>query len=756
MKRSLGLASLLCLGVLAISSESRAADWYRGPSVHRYAGAPVSASTAFLADPSTGLHLANVELAHDTTLPLRALRTVRFGQQYAGLPVIGKGAVVRVGADGTVRAAVVDVARNLSVATIPAVDSDTAVRIAESVLGRALPEAGASLAVLPQEDKGGVLVWQVHAAVSRGLYQVVIDAQTGGLLYHHPLWMDALGRVYAINPVQTPNPEDLELPTLVPSSPQHLNGFGGNMAVYGYVSGDVTSNFMTAQNTEPNSGDDFLYGPNPDVESLDDPFAEVNAFYHCGRMDEYFTQKHGLDMTGSKWSLSIVTSYAPASDPSYIDNAFYTPGGYGVTVPGARKNLIAIGRGTAVDFAYDSDVFLHEYTHYVNHNAVAFSNGAFDFDQYGIVVMPGAIDEGTADYFSSTINNDPVVGEATLGPYARDLSGSSGHCPDTVFGESHEDGKLIGTAAWAVRKALGTEVGDQVVWGAVTMLGHNPSLGDFGRGLLQTASDLGLDAAQVAQIQDILHERGLDDCDRVLELHEGQSRTTTMFGLDIIGEMMGATCAQMKNYGLNLSSIFHFKHVPADGDKGVKLTVHLEDRMGSGALNWSIYARKGGMVTFAGGSQYQPPDPSVYDYLVSNNTSHDGEMVIDDSSDPPFDPGSEYYFVIVHQNCPVEGATVQSASIRDVPVDGGLDVQEPESGSDGGVEPDAQVEVDAAADAATGNDDAGGAPPAANGADDDDGGCGCSTPVSGRGAGAGVVLAVALAFGAARRRRSRR
>ncbi len=756
MKRSVGLATLLGLGLMTVATGTLAADWYGGPAVRRYVGPSVPASRSFLLDNAAQLGVGQVDLAHEATLPLGALRTVRFQQQYKGLPVIGKAVAVRIAADGSVRTAFVDVARNLSVATTPAVDEKAAIARVESMLGRSVPGAGATLAVLPQDDKGGVLVWQVNVASPRGLLQYVLDARTGALLSAHPLAMDALGRVYDINWVQTPTPADRELPTLVPSTPQHLVGLGGQMAVYGYVSGDVSSNFNTVQDTQPSSGEDFLYDPNPDVTSLNDPFGEVNAFYHCGRMEQYFTTKHGVDMTSSKWSLSIVTSYAPASDPSYIDNAFFTPGGNGVSVPGGRNNLIAIGRGSINDFAYDSDVFLHEYTHYVNHNAVNFSSGPFDFDQYGLVVMPGAIDEGTADYFSSSINNDPVVGEASLAAlgadYARDLTAPAGRCPDTVYGESHADGGLIGTAAWAIREALGTDLGDQVVWGAVTLLTQGATLGDFGTGVLKTAQDLSLSASQIDQIKGILADRGLDDCGRSLDLHAGVARTTTMFGLDIIGQMMGGSCSQMKSYGLNLSSIFHFKHTPQADDKGVKLTVHLEDLSSPGALDWSIYARKGSMVTFSGGGGYQPPDPSVFDYVVSDVTGADGEMTIDTNSNPPFDPSSDYYFVLVHRNCPVEAASVQSISLKDLPTDAGTDgTTDPDGGADA-TDSDAGQSSDGAVDADGGTPaDAASAPAAAPSGDD--GGCGCRAAPSGSSSSAVALTALGLALVIGRRRR---
>jgi MYXO-CTERM domain-containing protein len=47
------------------------------------------------------------------------------------------------------------------------------------------------------------------------------------------------------------------------------------------------------------------------------------------------------------------------------------------------------------------------------------------------------------------------------------------------------------------------------------------------------------------------------------------------------------------------------------------------------------------------------PQVSQFDYETPSFTGEQGELVIDASSDPPFDAGSTYAFVVVHQNCPI-------------------------------------------------------------------------------------------------------
>ncbi len=197
-----------------------------------------------------------------------------------------------------------------------------------------------------------------------------------------------------------------------------------------------------------------MYDPPASEPDYDDSFADVNIYYHMDRMDTFWRTAIGLPMG---YGLVAVSNYAPGQQP--YGNAAFTPW------EGEYKNLIIIGQDSNLDFAYDSDVFLHEMTHYVNHNAIGFSNGAFDFDQYGYVVMPGAIDEGSADYFSCTVNDDPIVGAASLGYYSRDLEETPVKCPDGVVGEAPRGRQVIGTASWAIRKELGNELADQIVGG---------------------------------------------------------------------------------------------------------------------------------------------------------------------------------------------------------------------------------------------------------------------------------------------------
>jgi len=400
----------------------------------------------------------------------------------------------------------------------------------------------------------------------------------------------------------------------------------------------------------------FLFDPPKNKLDEHDAFANVNAYYHIHRIRGVFTDQLGVDMSSSKWTLGVVTNVM--DDGSYYDNAAFAP--QSLPSPANKKNTIVIGQGSESDFAYDSDVFLHEFTHYVAHNAINYSGGQFDDDAYGLNSFGGAIDEGTADYFACTTNGDPILGEASLGPLGaeRDLEEGGRRCPEDLVGEVHYDGRIIGNTAWAVRKVLGKERGDKVVWGSMSLLTHGTSLGDFGTGLVTVTKDL-VDAGQatedeLAAITKVVAERGLDDCGHVLSL-DTKARSFSLPGLGFIGQFFGAGCDQVKKYGASLQSAFHLSRSTSADAKSVRFDVTLKPEKGS--LDWAIHVRKGQHVAFSS-SKGGFPVVSASDYVVKGLSGAKGSVVIDATSDPPFEPGATYYMVLVHQSCASADVTI--------------------------------------------------------------------------------------------------
>ncbi|WP_437959978.1 hypothetical protein WME76_10245 [Sorangium sp. So ce119] len=701
MRRQLLLLPLTALATLVSAGSAAASDWHTVPPGSpaaavsaRIAAGARQAAEVYLKHAASELRLHGVSLRYQRELLAGEHRTVRFEQVHLGLPVLGAAAAVRVAPDGRVTTVVLDVARDLSVPTAPKYREEAARKAVEATYGVTLAERpSAALAVFPEAETAGKLVWVVDVRSERGGDRYLVDAHTGRIVHRRPLAVDARGRVYPISAAVTPRVEDRELTDLDAADPQTLSGWSGNLKVVNYVDGDLLSGvpLTLEQSVEPNSGEDFLYNPPASADDAHDQFAQVGIYYHLTRMRDYFRSTHQLDMTAPSWKLVAVANMLESGRP--MDNAFFSPEGVGA--PFNAPNLVAIGQGSYFDFSDDSDVFLHEFTHYISANAVGYNEGQFAMNEYGLSPWGGSIDEGLADYFACTVNGDSTLGEATLELFGmqRELTDDAKTCPDDLVGEVHEDGEMVGSVAWSLRDRFGQVVGDRLVWSAMTLLTRNASLDDFARAIQTAAADLvsagELSAADASAVDALIKSRGLDDCDEVLDLSGGNSRRTQMFGIDSLILGSGASCAEARAQ-ISLQSLFHFKSTPDPTAKGIRFTVQLQPA-GGDDLEWNIYVRTGRHVGFT--STGFLPAATRFDYSVEKITDTYGEIVIDETSDPPFDPAETYYMVLGHGNCPPSIVTAESEDLGveppPDPVDpiDPVDPAEPETGSSGGATP---------------------------------------------------------------------
>jgi len=115
--------------------------------------------------------------------------------------------------------------------------------------------------------------------------------------------------------------------------------------------------------------------------------------------------------------------------------------------------------GSCVNYGRVSDVVYHEYGHGYHHYLI--ETGGFD----------GTVSEGSADYLSSTIWDDPYLGWGCYGPgtWIRELDTDKVYPVDMV-GEVHTDGLIWGSALWDLRAEMvalygyesGVELTDQL------------------------------------------------------------------------------------------------------------------------------------------------------------------------------------------------------------------------------------------------------------------------------------------------------
>ena len=273
------------------------------------------------------------------------------------------------------------------------------------------------------------------------------------------------------------------------------------------------------------------------------------------------------------------------------------------------------------------------------------------------------------------------MGEATLGDQARDLTMPSPKCPGSLSGESHQDGTAVGSAAWAIRQAVGQEKGDAIVWGGVAMLKQGASFADLAEWITKTAEQFATDGkiqpADVDAIKTILANKTLTTCSRVLPLAADKPIKSRMIGIEMMGWIFGGlSCDEMQQYyGASDSTLFQFEYKPAPEDEGVRFQVSL----GGGGSDWGIYASRNEPVYFAGGNG-EMFRPDTYEYSATVTNKNSAELVIDKNSNPPFDPKMSFVMVVGSANCQGTTVTVTASATVSIP-DAGPEAG-PEAGKD--------------------------------------------------------------------------
>lgn len=176
-------------------------------------------------------------------------------------------------------------------------------------------------------------------------------------------------------------------------------------------------------------------------------------------------------------------------------NAYYTSGTINFFVGGSGwQNLGRI-----------ADVVYHEYGHGVHHYAI--TGGTF----------AGDVSEGSADYLSATLNNDPELGikARTNGGYIREIETDKVY-PDDVQNQVHADGLIWGSFLWNLRTQWQDESGDAGVTQTDTLfvqaLTYGPTLTDLYEAVLvadDDDGDLSNGVPHGCELVDLLDQHGL-------------------------------------------------------------------------------------------------------------------------------------------------------------------------------------------------------------------------------------------------------
>ncbi|MFC1655106.1 hypothetical protein ACFL2F_04800, partial [Myxococcota bacterium] len=266
----------------------------------------------------------------------------------------------------------------------------------------------------------------------------------------------------------------------------------------------------TQQLAQPDANGDYYIEPTGanDPNLNNDSFVEVQAYYAINTVHDYVASM-GLDASYVEVGVNWTYSASPG-----VPNAVFS---------GGNPPTILIGQvPDVIDLALENDVIMHEYGHHVF--AISSSTSWFEMDEYGPTFIAGAINEATADYYSCSTLGDPEIGEywASVQPayfpdgYMRSVDNEY-TCPENLFGEVHEDGIVWSGFLWKVRELIGAPQADPLY---LDVMAHFPSTTNFPiatQVYLERAA-LVLDAPTVDQIRTLAETRGLDDCERFIEV----------------------------------------------------------------------------------------------------------------------------------------------------------------------------------------------------------------------------------------------
>ncbi|MBU1106751.1 MAG: M36 family metallopeptidase, partial [Candidatus Riflebacteria bacterium] len=175
------------------------------------------------------------------------------------------------------------------------------------------------------------------------------------------------------------------------------------------------------------------------------------------------------------------------------DNAYFSP----------WENKMAFGDGDKFNvLSREAGVAYHEYSH-------AMLNSIKSLTYSG---ESGAINEGQADYFACTVTNDPLLGEWAVAkmnkPYLRILENDLEY-PKDIQGEVHADGKIWGAVLWDLRKALGKDVSDVIIYRSLYNLKSSSAKFIDGYNAIVTADKDFFEGKNIAQIDKVFAKRGI-------------------------------------------------------------------------------------------------------------------------------------------------------------------------------------------------------------------------------------------------------
>ena len=280
------------------------------------------------------------------------------------------------------------------------------------------------------------------------------------------------------------------------------------------------------------------YQPPGDDSDPNDPFAELMMYHHVNLAHDYFKESFGF--SALDFPLPALVNFQLKTDPVLpflqpgpdgwigLSNAAFFPreswrqfaAQFGL--PPRDTDTIIFFQGDK-DFAYDSRVIYHEYTHAVIGTSRLQVPAVLD--KYGLDNSAPSMNEGLADFFAASISGDPRIGRyvGVMGLGLRDLS-QFRSCPADTADEIHAHGELIGSVLWSLRDAIGVDATDQIAFEALERFGLGTVHGQAAEIILERAEAMSESIGE--QTRAVLEQHGMLDCERSMEFTRFNARTS--------------------------------------------------------------------------------------------------------------------------------------------------------------------------------------------------------------------------------------
>jgi Zn-dependent metalloprotease len=448
------------------------------------------------------------DLLHHATRTTPAGATVRYRQQYEGVPVYGADLAVTLNRDNLVTFVMNGYKPGVHLDSVqPTVSARQALRSALAELGVGADELryqNVRLVVFHQEGVSR-LAWEVKAlpvAEPVGDWELLIDARTGEIF-------QLLDRAFYAPTNGTGNVFD----------PDPLSSSGASYGDPGYTDGsDADTTQMTGQlvnvtlqDIDLTSGTYSLTGPWAEIVDSENPrkglfsqsssafnftrqqdgFEAVNCYYHIDKCMRYINNDLGVSVTPYQYNGGV------RCDPHGLngsDNSRYS----------SSAGDVAFGEG-GVDDAEDADVVIHELGH-----------GLHDWLTNGGLSQVNGLSEGFGDYIAQSYSRS--LGQwTTSDPEYHWVFHWDGHnpfwngritndtriYPDDLVGQVHTDGQIWSSCNMRIWDAIGRQQSDRAHLVGLSMTNSGTNQQDAAQAVLQAAIDLGYPASEIATMDSI-------------------------------------------------------------------------------------------------------------------------------------------------------------------------------------------------------------------------------------------------------------